>query len=257
MGGPDFAAPDWGDPSAYAHLMAGDRSAFAWEWLRRSPEYRAAAVTPPSSPAQFGLCRFEDPALSVGESCPIWRSDCDPSVLRAIAHPVCGDGAFDVTALPRWTAVQIDAEGEHWRIGHDLRSIRLDIIEGTLRDGPVQLEYRIGGLESAIPAVLTLRRFLALACTRRWPAKLFPRESRAPRWIATLRAHDAVVAGASQRDIAVRLFGPAVIGPRWRTTAPSYRLRVQRLVAGARAMANGGWRTFLDSPPARLRERYG
>jgi len=257
MSGPDFAAPDWRDRSSYAYLHAADRSSFAWEWLRRSPEYRAAAVTPPSSPAQFGLCRFEDPALSAGESCPIWRSDYDPSVLSAVTRPAREGEAFNVTALRRWTVVQIDAEGEHWRIGHDLRSIRLDIIQGTLRDGPVQLEYRIGGLADAIPAVLTLRRFLALACARRWPAKLFPREVRATRWIATLRVYDAVVAGASQREIAIRLFGEAVVGPRWRTTAPSYRLRVQRLVAGARAMANGGWRTFLDSPPARLRERYG
>jgi len=248
MGGPDFAAPDWGDLSAYTYLMAGDRSAFAWEWLRRSPEYQIAAVTPSSSPAQFGLCRFEDPKLSAMEGYPIWRSESDPSVLSTVAHPVCGGEAFDITVLQRWTVVQIDAQGEHWRIGHDLRSIRLDIIQGTLREGPVQLEYRIGGLADAIPAVLTLQRFIALACTRRWPAKLFPREVRATRWIATLRAHDAVMAGASQREIAARLFGDAVIGPHWRTTAPSYRLRVQRLVAGARAMANGGWRTFLDSP---------
>jgi hypothetical protein len=112
----------------------------------------------------------------------------------------------------------------------------------------MRLDYLISGLTEAMPVVLTLRRFLALASTRPWQAKLYPAERRASRWITQLRVHDAVAAGASQREIAAALFGDTIIGQRWRCEAPSHRLRIQRLVATARLMIADGWRRLLVSP---------
>lgn len=252
MGWSDFVAPDWCDASAYAHLQRADRASFAWEWLRRSTDYRSAAVSVTQLPSSYGLCRFEDPSLSAIDSRPLWHSNLDRSVLRAAAHPVGEGETFDVACLGPWASVHIDSEGEHWWIGKYFRSIRIDIVHGTLRNGPVHLDYRIAGLTEAIPAILTLRRFLALACTRQMPVRLFPVETRADRWITMLRVHDAVIAGASQRDIALGLFGDSIIGPRWRCTASSYRLRVQRLVGQAGAMAAGGWRELLNGSRAAI-----
>jgi len=68
---------------------------------------------------------------------------------------------FHIATLKRWAIVHVDGNGEHWRIGRGFRSIRLDILDGTLNARPVHLDYRIGGLTEGLSAVLTLRRFLA------------------------------------------------------------------------------------------------
>lgn len=246
MGAIEFIAADWRNAADYAHLEGADRSAFAWEWLRRLPDYRAAAASGAASPIPFGLCRFEDAALGATGAHPIWHADADRSVLRAVSQPGSGNDLFDIQILRRWTTLHVDRDGEHWRIGDRLRSIRVDIVCGTLREGPAHLAYSIGGIAAALPVVLTLRRLLALARTGQWPAHLFPPETRAGRWIMMLRVSDALAAGASHREIAVALFGATNVGARWRSSAPSYRLRIQRLAAGAHSMAAGDWRRLLD-----------
>ena len=62
-----------------------------------------------------------------------------------------------------------------------------------------------------------------------------------------LRAHDALAAGADQRDIAEALLSREAAQPKWRVGAPSLRSRAQRLVRGARLMAAGGYRELLKN----------
>ena len=59
---------------------------------------------------------------------------------------------------------------------------------------------------------------------------LHPRERRARRWVLLLRTYDALIAGASQREIAESLLGLDIAEERWRVTAGSVRSRAQRLV---------------------------
>jgi hypothetical protein len=33
------SVPDWRDPEQYRHLLDLDRAGWAWEWLRRNPDY--------------------------------------------------------------------------------------------------------------------------------------------------------------------------------------------------------------------------
>jgi hypothetical protein len=60
-----------------------------------------------------------------------------------------------------------------------------------------------------------------------------------------LRVHDALAAGASQREIASVLFGAERVEADWLGTSESLRSRVKRLVRDARAMARGGYRSLL------------
>ena len=90
---------DWKDASAYAPLLDADRSIFAWEWLRRLPNYRDAVARSGAPPpnlsrvairaderaARWGLHAFEHPELAGLEARPIWRRDVYPSVLPAHA----------------------------------------------------------------------------------------------------------------------------------------------------------------------------
>ncbi|MHA4836460.1 DNA -binding domain-containing protein [Sphingopyxis sp. MSC1_008] len=117
----------------------------------------------------------------------------------------------------------------HW-------AIRLDLFDGTLLGGPVLVEHRISGLQSAKPKQQALRQFIMLAQKGGLPRSMMPRETKAAHWILELRVGDAITAGANQQDIARRLFGGAISPQRWRAENPSYRSRVQRLVKRARCL---------------------
>jgi hypothetical protein len=121
--------------------------------------------------------------------------------------------------------------------------IRLDVAEGSLADGrPVLLRYRIHGVASLEPKLLPLRRLYDLCRHRRFALSLYPRDRRVDRWILALRVHDAIMAGASQREIAAVLFGADATGAR---QSDSLRSRVRRLSREAKALALGGYRLLM------------
>lgn len=121
----------------------------------------------------------------------------------------------------------------------------MDIASGTLCDGPVRLRYRLQGLQRIDPKILTLRRLIALCRLGRFSNQLHPPERLAPRWIAALRVHDARCAGATQREIALGLYGDVAVRRDWGKGSDILRLRVQRLTRVARRLAEGGYRTLL------------
>lgn len=253
--GEDHAA-DWRDAAAYAPLLAADRSIFAWEWLRRDPGYRAAAERAlqgsndsddePLAPEHWGLHSFEPPDQPAPFARPVWSADIYSLVLEVKAgQPTEASDSIDVARLGGCARLVTSDAGEHLLISDGLRTIRLDVLTGTMACGPARLRYRLAGLASAERPLLTLRRLLALSRTGRFASSLHPREARARRWVLMLRAHDALAAGASQREIAALLLSGEAGEPRWRSRSPSLRLQVQRLVRGARRMASNGYLELL------------
>lgn len=245
-------APDWKDAAAYAPLLEADRSIFAWEWLRRDPGYRAAALErgggdDMARPALWGLHAFESPHRTAPDARPVWRSDLHPHVLAASATESDRPAdAFDLSRLSRFATLVTEAEGgEHLLLSDGLRTIRVDIVEGTVAAGPVELQYLLSGRASAKGPLLALRRLLALGEKGSFGRTLHPREPSARRWILALRVHDALAADASQREIAAALLSDAATEARWRVHAASVRSQVQRLVRVARALARGGYRAYL------------
>ena len=252
--------PDWRDAEAYALLLEADRSIFGWEWLRRDPSYREAAERAleaargrrlpgkPEGPQHWGLHAFEPPHLTVPDARPVWRADIHPYVLKVHAdRPLEGADSFE---LPRLrvssTMVTSPDRQEHLLISDGLRTIRFDVLAGSLKGGPVQLRYLLAGFASAERPLLTLRRLLALRRTGRFSEALHPAQPRARRFVLMLRAHDAMATGATQREIAAKLLSAEAEEARWRVSAPTVRSRVQRLVRNARAMAAGGYVSLLE-----------
>jgi hypothetical protein len=92
---------------------------------------------------------------------------------------------------------------------------------------------------------MTLRRLVSLLDRGSFPKSQFPREPRASRWLVALRAHDAVAAGASQREIAEVLFASLYRASGWKTDSDFLRLRVGRALRLARRMAAGEYRVLL------------
>lgn len=250
--------PDWRDAAAYAPLLDADRSLFAWEWLRRDPNYRAAAEGARAAPSgteeavpgpeRFGLVAFEFPDLTVPHARPLWRSDVHPFVLPVDAYGPASSAAdgIDIDRMHDLARIIFGGGAEHLLLSDGLRSIRLDGPPGAFSTGRVCLHYSIEGVATAERSLLTLRRFLALCRTGHFSRSLHRRESRARRWSMILRAHDAIVAGADQRQIAEQLFSGSVVEPRWRSRESSVRSQVQRIVRSARWFAAGKFRGLLS-----------
>lgn len=226
---------DWRDGSAYEWLDTCGRPAFAWEWLRRRPDYQAATEGKGEATPYFGLRNRPPFEADAREACPIWTATVDPCLLIATAQ-TCStrDCNFDLGRVREgWTLI-VGADGEHWLFGTAARPLRLDIVSGSLCGGPVALTAHVARLDAA--ALVALSRLIALARDGRWRRSHFPAERRARRWSQVLRVHDALLTGASQRDIADALFGTAGIA-NWRINAAPWRRRSQRLVEAARRAA--------------------
>lgn len=255
MVGNEDQAVDWRDGTAYAPLLVADRSIIAWEWLRRDPGYRKAALAAlgaeasvnAARPDEWGLCAFERPDLAAPRARPVWSCDVYPAVLASVAD---GKGTesdrIDLDRLAGLaTLVRVGCGTEHVLLSDGLNAIRVDVLAGSVGERPVRLRYILGGLASAERPLLTLQRLLALCRAGRFGRSLHRPEARARRWLLMLRVHDALAAGARQREIAAALLSRSASEPRWRSEAPSVRLQVQRLVRGARLMAEGGYLELL------------
>jgi hypothetical protein len=197
-----------------------------------------------------GVCTFgEDPSLVAPDARPIWQAALDPGVLSVTALPIRADtpDLFDPCRLEPWlTLVPGEGGREHALLSDGYRHIRIDVEQGSLAAGrPVLLHHRLTGIASAEAKLLPLRRLIMLCRTGRFAASLFPDDRRIEKWLTVLRVHDALNAGASQRDIAVGLYGPERISGDWRAGSDSLRSRVRRLAGQARRMAAGGYRTLL------------
>jgi hypothetical protein len=242
---------DWRNAEAYAPLLLADRSLLAWEWLRRDRCYRAAAMGSTDAiaggrcgePAGFGLVAFEPPDLGVPDARPLWSSAADPHVLAV--EPARGTAPADLIDLRRFAAlasVAATGERDHLLLSDGLRTVRLDGPPGTFGVEPVGLRYLIGRAE---PTLRTLHRFLRLCRTGAFPAFPPRQDGRARRLALMLRAYDALVSGACQREIAHVLLSASANEPRWRSRESSARSQAQRLVRSARTFAGGRYRSLL------------
>jgi hypothetical protein len=245
------AGCDWRDASCYAPLLHADRSLFAWEWLRRDGQYRAAARIGGLSKAdcararRFGLAAFVSPDQGAPDARPMWLSTIHPFVLPVEKEPAEADDRFDLGQVSGLASL-IETNGtEHLLLTDGWKSIRLDAPAGTFSEKPCGLRYSIHGLASAETRVLTLRRFLAFVRSGRFSRVLHPSEPRARRWILMLRAWDGLEAGANQREIAEQLLSRSAGEPRWRSEESSIRSQVQRLVRSARVAASAGYPDLL------------
>lgn len=252
--------PDWRDGFAYQVLLQAERSAFAWEWLRRQADYRAVALEQIESrtesaigvPAEdlsahrWGLHRFEHPDLPVPLARPMWRASASRYVLGAAAEPsVADDDAFMLDRFVHLVTSVRTQNGEALLLSDGLRSVRFDVRGAGLGHGPVRLRYELEGFAALDAPLLVLRKLRSLVATGRFSRSLHPLERRARRFILLLRTFDALQVGASQRELAAELLSAAAAAERWRVEAPSLRSQVQRLAREARSMSSGGYLRLL------------
>lgn len=217
----------------------------------RAPRPGEFAEPPPTLP-NGGSTFAECPELAAPDARIIWRAELDPGTLEVGITPTIGGDpeGVDPAILAPWLTVTADPDGvEHAVLSDGWHHIRLDVGAGSLTGpAPIIFSYRIRGLAGAIVKLLPLRRMIDLCRHSRFAATLFPEDRRIARGLLLLRVHDALVDGASQREIAVALYGVERTAHEWAGRSDSLRSRVKRLVRDARAMASGGYRSLLLHP---------
>lgn len=216
------------------------------------PAAPARSSRPRTTLSRVGGFTFaEHPEREAPDARVIWRADLDPGTLTAIAIPAsANDDIVDLVdshLLAPWlTIARAEGGAEHVVLSDGCHHIRLDIASGSLAAGQrVRLHYSLSGLASAERKIQPLRRFLHFCRHRQFSGRLFLSDTRIDRDLAMLRVHDAIMVGASQREIAIALFGAERVAEGWEGRTDSLRSRVRRLVVDARAMARGGYRALL------------
>lgn len=228
----------------------------AKQWPLPGPSsYRLPAVEPGCAVAEpaasFGGWTFPElPSLDAFSARTFWNAEHDPGVVSVDALPSRA-GDPDALNLEKTGVEAIVLETPRGRdqllLKERDRHIRIALRSGTLNAGPVRLRYAIEGLRDLEPGLMTLRRLAALWRLGRMPAELFPRETRAARWVAMLRTLDALEHGASHREIAESVLQNGRTGGDWRVNTEYLRTRVQRLVRAGKHMAGGGYLQLLRS----------
>lgn len=166
--------------------------------------------------------------------------------VRACPQSGLTDDVFDLGALTVPAVVAVAPGGhEHLLLSDGYRRIRIDVVNGSLLSGPVLLEYQLQGMRHIDAQLLSLRRLIALVRTGRFVKTLFPSDPYAARIAKSLRSYDALQAGASQRDIAIALFGADLVEREWAGTSDFLKSRTRRLLRLARTLAAGGWRDLM------------
>jgi hypothetical protein len=157
-----------------------------------------------------------------------------------------GPVAVDFSTIGGDLFVQPRQEGgERVLLRHGGLHLRLDLLEGTVLDGPIRPKVVLPGFWGISAQLLTLKRLGILARRGTLPNTLQPREKRASRWGRMLQALDGAVAGATHREIASTIFGADLVRSEWRGASDHLRLKVQRLLREARRLAGGGYHALL------------
>ena len=114
--------PDWRDSKAYEALRNADRSALAWEWLRRDPGYcesfrdysQQSPTEAAAELARWGLHAWVAPALGARDARPVWRAERHPQALQARARASAVDaGSFDLARLAPLATLIGDGQNSH------------------------------------------------------------------------------------------------------------------------------------------------
>jgi hypothetical protein len=189
----------------------------------------------------------EDPARAGGEAIVAWSGDIDPACARLEARP-CDKGAnaFLIGRLGKRASVIVAKSGQQFVAINDGRTcLRFDIVAGSILDGPVSFNLIIDDLAANAAQLQTVQCLIAAHNAPGAPIRPARFSSRNSRIVSALRVYDALVSGASYREIAIAFFGEARVAAEWNSASDSMRSRVRRLVGLTRSLAAGGWRELL------------
>jgi hypothetical protein len=191
--------------------------------------------------------RLFDPALPVRAAPAIWRADFASQIVSLAPAPAGIVGLAGAAPLPDIAAAAACGFADTRHLVFDIAGARYRFQVG-LADAGARLAILLPPLGDALRAAAcdAARRMFAGLSAAEPLAALRPSALQRQRLALLLRVLDAALAGASNREIGTEIVYPWLAGAdavAWK--AMSERRRVQRLVAEARALAEGGYRGLL------------
>ena len=200
------------------------------------------------TPENGGCDFFENPETDARDALPFWRPDPD-TVLTVVRDedPETASPVFDPWSFPGRKA-----------LGHDGFRLALKLT----RHGR-SWHIHIAGLDATEPFTFTaapderagarLREAKDMLATiaGRQAGFVSRRGSTEPIiTMQSLQALDGHLAGASERDIAIAIFGERIVKENWHSDS-ELRARVRYLIRRSRILMNGGYRRLLWGTAAR------
>jgi hypothetical protein len=243
-------------------MTALPRTAWAWEFLRRNPDYRGdyaghlAAAPTDNQPEHLGalawcLLRFEDPANDARTANVLWQMKACRDVLPLAAAPMRAGTAVDTLRLPALqcrTAVYDYGVEERKEVllAQDGRSLQLTVFGQTPLEEALLLTPALPVAPYNKSRLLAVRR-LADVVKHGWlRPSLYRRERQSNRLARVVQALDGWIAKAPQREIAVSLFSRDRVERDWHDPRNHLRDHVRRAVAYGRELMTTKYRRFLD-----------
>ncbi|ESQ97729.1 TPA: DUF2285 domain-containing protein [Pseudomonas aeruginosa] len=241
----------WYPAAAYLYVLHLDDLALAWEYLRRNPEYRRDwhnRQRRPEAAQHWGLRLLEDPDLDARDAQPAWFPD-PPELIHLYpdVDPMPDSAAFDFWRISGSKGLIHDGRRlllmARWPCCCLRLAVAPDLEQGMAYVHAVRAcarpctHYCVLAAELDKLAVAADAAPFAATLCRPSPAVLLE--------LHTLQALDATLAGASLREVAVGLFGAAMVTGGWHADG-GLRSKVRRLVRRGRTLMLGGYRRLAQ-----------
>jgi hypothetical protein len=252
------------DPTSY------DGSDWAWEFLRRNPDYGAdwRSSVPRHVPhitlkdgtrllrlrrrfpraERWGLYAFADPSVAARQAPVFWHMAALKQVVRVrAAAPTYREGVTPLTLssfnVDRTVAIGVDNVPLVLMKGPGVH-IPLEIRDVGVLTNPFAPVFEIDGfsdLNAQTELLKRLHRFAAQA----------PSAANRPAFAIDERLHHALIAldeslrGKTYRQIAITIFGEKKVTEEWQGPSQFLKDRTRRLVAKGTELMKGGYRDLL------------
>ena len=247
----------WTCWAAYVYVLHLEPASRAWEYLRRNPRYahdwmRSRRGASQRIAARWGLAVLIDPRLDAREASPVWAIGA-PAAVRLVRDEYrSADGRetpgehFSIWHLAGRKSLFGDGADLQLMLRSSPQSARLHVADRLCAGDRFAYQIPAGAAQGA--ALRTVAAFHALhdvpSDGRQRPAD---RPGRTDLFHArALQVLDGLAAAASQRELAIAIFGDTTVARGWRPDG-ALRSQVRYLIRRARAMMAGDYRSLIDT----------
>ncbi|MGB8365202.1 MAG: DUF2285 domain-containing protein [Rhizomicrobium sp.] len=246
---------NWQNTETYRWMGSLPRTAWAWELMRRNPDYRALfSRLGPASAGEDGelwpLMRLEDPELDARSAAVFWRCDVCPEVL-----PVAASIEFRNPEVRRLSLRDVHCRvftlpggGDHCHVlfAQQGRFFQLSVCGASHLDDGLLLTPVLSDPALYAARQLAIRRLGDLVSSGCLRLSFYPQVARSDRMTRVVQALDGEMAGVPHRDIGIALFGRDRVEREWHHPHNYLRDHVRRAIAHGRELMLGGFRRLLQ-----------
>lgn len=245
----------WACSAAYGYVVHLAPALRAWEYLRRNPRYvrdwvRYRRRASPRIAARWGLAALVDPHLDARQVLPVWAvGPACPVTLVRDETARAGSGPEAAERFSLWRL------SDHSSLFQDSGGLRLTVccaakcmqlrLSSRLSEGD-RFAYLIPAATADRAGWIALTGFRALTLVSGDNGvPLRERPGRADIFhVRALQVLDGLAAGATQRELAIALFGAIAVARGWQPDS-ALRAQMRYFIRRARALMAGEYRSMV------------